>query len=81
MSFLKSERQPAATKVTFTDSAMTVALTDGRTVSIPLSWFDSLATATRNQLEDYQIIGDGEGIHWPQLDEDLSVAGLLQGIH
>lgn len=56
-----------------------VELPDGRTVSVPLSWYASLVNATPEELRDYELLGDGEGIHWPQLDEDLSVAGLLLG--
>ena len=81
MSTLKIEVHPTAQEVRFTESEMTVSLTDGRTISVPLSWFSSLSGATKEQLQDYEILGDGEGIHWPQLDEDLSVKGLLLGFH
>ena len=81
MSTLKIEVHPTAQDVQFTESEMTVSLTDGRTISVPLSWFPSLSGATENQLQDYEILGDGDGIHWPQLDEDLSVKGLLLGFH
>jgi hypothetical protein len=70
-----------AEKVTFTDSELIVSLVDGRTIAVPIDWFPSLANATRKQLEDYEILGDGEGIHWPQLDEDLGIEGLLLGKH
>ena len=81
MSTLKIEVHPTAQDVQFTESEMTVSLTDGRTISVPLSWFPSLSDATETQLQDYEILGDGGGIHWPQLDEDLSVKGLLLGFH
>lgn len=81
MSSLQNDRQPSATKVTFADSEMTVSLADGRSISVPLAWFVSLAEASKEQLADYQILGDGGGIYWPQLDEDISVAGLLAGTH
>ena len=81
MSTLKIEVHPTAQEVRFTESEMMVSLTDGRTISVPLSWFSSLSGATKEQLQDYEILGDGEGIHWPQLDEDLSVKGLLLGFH
>ncbi|KJL33477.1 DUF2442 domain-containing protein [Microbacterium azadirachtae] len=61
------------------DEEIHVRLLDGRTVSAPLSWFPRLAAATPAQRADWRLIGRGEGIHWPQLDEDLSVAGLLAG--
>jgi hypothetical protein len=57
---------------------MLVNLVDGRRVSVPLEWFPKLAKATPAQLENYELLGDGEGIHWPDLDEDLSVEGLLR---
>jgi len=81
MSTLKIEAHPSALTVHFTDSELVVDLTDGRTVSVPLSWFASLSNATKEQLNDFKIMGDGEGIHWPQLDEDVSVRGLLLGTH
>jgi hypothetical protein len=58
-----------------------VELVDGRTVSVPFVWFPRLSGATPQQLENFEIISDGEGIHWPDLDEDLSVAALLLGSH
>lgn len=79
MTTLKNEIHPRAVNVRFTDAEMAVELSDGRTVSVPLFWFASLANATPEQLTDYELLGDGEGLHWPQLDEDLSVAGLLLG--
>ena len=54
-----------------------VHLEDGRTVSVPLEWFPKLRDATPQQLAEYRLIGQGLGIHWPQLDEDISVRGLL----
>ena len=57
-----------------------VYLTDGRAVSAPLMWFPALRAATEEQRSDYQIGAGGRGIHWPQLDEDLSVAGLMAGV-
>ena len=60
---------------------MVVSLVDGRTVSVPLVWFPRLAAATSEQRKNYELLGDGEGIHWPDIDEDLSVDGLLKGTH
>ena len=48
---------------------------------VPLVWFPRLSRATKGQLESYELLGDGEGIHWPEIDEDLSVDGLLRGDH
>ena len=81
MSTRTLEVHPLAQEVKFTDHDMIVSLVDGRSVSIPLEWFPRLAKAAKAQLENYEILGDGEGIHWPDLDEDLSVEGFLRGTH
>lgn len=81
MSTSAVEVHPLAQNVSFTDNEMVVDLVDGRTISVPLVWFPRLTDATRQQLENFEILADGEGIHWPDLDEDLSVAGLLRGTH
>ncbi|MDV6341636.1 DUF2442 domain-containing protein [Nitrosomonas sp. Is24] len=67
-----------AKSVQFSGGDMIVALVDGRTIAIPLSWFPRLATASQKQLANYELLGDGEGIHWPDIDEDLSLGGLLR---
>lgn len=72
---------PLAQQVKFTDDELIVSLVDGRTIAVPLVWFPRLAGATTAQLRKYEILGDGEGIHWPEIDEDLSVEGLLLGVH
>jgi hypothetical protein len=79
MSTSAVETRALARSVRFTDSDMVVELVDGRTVSVPLLWFPRLRKATRAQLGNCEILADGEGIHWPDVDEDLSVAGLLKG--
>ena len=81
MGTLAVELKPLAHEVRFTDDEMSVLLVDGRTISVPLTWFPTLSSATKAQLENYEILGDGEGVHWPDLDEDLSVNGLLLGAH
>ena len=58
---------------------MTVRLDDGRSLSAPVAWYPRLLHGTKAERENYQLIGDGEGIHWPDLDEDISVEGLLAG--
>ena len=81
MSTLAVELHPQAFSIKFTDEAIFVQLLDGRTISAPLVWFPRLSQASTDQLENWELLGDGEGIHWPDLDEDLSVAGLLAGTH
>lgn len=75
------EVHPLAQRVEFTDDDLAVSLIDGRKVVVPLVWFPRLANATKDQLKHYELLGDGEGVHWPEIDEDLSVAGLLRGSH
>ena len=65
--------------VTFTEDSISVDLMDGRTISAPLLWYPRLAHATAGQLANWRICGGGYGIHWPDLDEDLSTEGLLRG--
>ena len=62
----------------FTEDALSVELMDGRTITVPLAWYPRLADATSEQLGHWEIIGAGYGIHWPELDEDLSTEGLLR---
>lgn len=57
-----------------------MTLTDGRVLSVPLTWFPRLLGGSVDDRSDWQLLGAGEGIHWPRLDEDLSVAGLLRGV-
>ncbi len=65
--------------VSVTDDELVVAFIDGRTLSVPLVWYPRLLHASPEQRNDWRLIGDGEGVHWPQIDEDLSAAGLLHG--
>lgn len=78
MSITTVERTPLAADVSFTSDELTVSLVDGRRLSVPLAWFPRLARASAEQLHKFELLGDGEGIHWPDLDEDLSVEGLLK---
>jgi Protein of unknown function (DUF2442) len=66
-------------QVEVTDDELTVHLVDGRRVSAPLVWYPRLLRANADQRKAWELIGEGEGIHWPQIDEDLSVAGILRG--
>jgi hypothetical protein len=68
-----------AVQVSVTDEALTVALADGRTISVPLAWYPRLAYGTPEERGRWRFIARGEGIHWPELDEDISVASLLAG--
>ena len=63
-----------------TDDTITAHLTDGRTISVPLAWSWRLSEATPEQRANYEITGDGEGVHWPDVDEDISAEGMLYGI-
>lgn len=63
-----------------TDDELIVAFVDGRTLSVPLAWYPRLLHASPEQRSKWRLIGDGEGVHWPQIDEDLSAAGLLRGV-
>ena len=69
-----------AASLTFDESMMHVALTDGRIISVPLIWFPLLHEATTTQRERCEIGGGGVSLHWQELDEDLSVAGLMAGV-
>lgn len=72
-------RSALAQRVTVTEDTLVVDLVDGRTVSVPLPWYPRLANGTPTERENWRLIGRGEGVHWPDLDEDVSVAGLLAG--
>ena len=72
-------REALATGVTLTDDALLVELSDGRSLSVPLAWYPRLFHGTTVERGHWRLIGRGEGIHWPQLDEDISVEGLLAG--
>ena len=72
-------RMVSAQNVQVTDDALIVDLSDGRTVSVPLAWFPRLLHGTLEERNKWRLIGDGEGIHWPDLDEDISVENLILG--
>jgi hypothetical protein len=79
MSTLITERDVFAESVHFSADSLTVRLDDGRLLSVPLAWYPRLLDGTKAERENYELIGEGEGIHWPKLDEDISVEGLLAG--
>jgi hypothetical protein len=72
-------RQAVALSVTASDDDLAVDLVDGRTITVPLTWFPRLTHATPAERANWRFIARGEGIHWPDLDEDISVASLLAG--
>ena len=67
-----------AVDVTVTDERLIVTLADGRELAAPLVWFPRLSEATEEQRQKWRFIGGGQGIHWPEVDEDISVASLLR---
>lgn len=69
-----------AKAVCCTDDDLIVTFTDGRVLSVPLAWFPALKSATAAQQANCEIGGGGVGLHWPDLDEDLSIAGLMAGV-
>ncbi len=70
---------PRAIDVKVTKDTLTVELSDGRTISVPLQWYPRLVYATPEERKNWRLIGNGEGIHWEDLDEDISVEGLIAG--
>jgi hypothetical protein len=62
------------------DETITAELVDGRSISVPLAWSWRLSKASPEQRNNFEIIGDGEGVHWEELDEDISVNGMLYGV-
>jgi len=70
---------PLIQKVTITDEALSVDLSDGRTISVPLAWYPRLLNGSILERNDYRLIADGSGIHWHQLDEDISLKNLILG--
>ncbi len=80
MSSSAAETQtPAAVAVRVSDDALTVELSDGRVLSVPVAWYPRLSHGTAEERGNWRLIGQGHGIHWPELDEDISVEGLLAG--
>ena len=77
MSFLTINKSKNAINIAFENSKMIVFLEDGRELSIPLEWFPRLRKATEEQLNKWRFIGKGEGIHWEEIDEDISIEKLL----
>jgi len=79
MSTLALAADERVSGVKVTPNTLTVSLMDGRTISVPLAWYPRLQQATAAQRRNWQLAGAGYGIHWPDIDEDLSTEGLLRG--
>ena len=74
-----AKSEPRIKSVEVSDGMITAHLADGRIISVPIAWSWRLAGATPSQRANYEIIGDGVGVHWPDVDEDISAQGLLTG--
>jgi len=81
MTTLTLRTEPLAVDVAVTETVLHVTLDDGRELSVPVEWFPRLRDAAADVRADWRLIGRGEGIHWPAIDEDISVRGLLAGHH
>ena len=75
----KNKHYPEITDVEVGEDIISAKLSDGRTISIPIAWFDRLEKATKEQLEVFEISPAGYGIHWPEIDEDISVRAFIDG--
>jgi len=79
MGILALRADERVANVAFSPDSLSVSLMDGRTISVPLAWYPKLLHATEEQRKNWEVAGAGYGIHWPDLDEDLSTEGLLRG--
>ncbi len=80
MSILVSEMQAVkAQEIGISDDTLSIDLDDGRTISVPIAWYPRLWHGRPEERKNWRLIGDGTGIHWPDLDEDISIEGLLLG--
>lgn len=77
---LAANSEPRIITLEISDDLITAQLADGRTISVPLAWSWRLADATLEQGNNFEIIGNGEGVHWPDIDEDISANGMLNGV-
>jgi hypothetical protein len=80
MSIVTSSADPRLIDFRVTDDEIIACLADGRTISVPLAWSWRLSEATEDQRNHFEILGDSQGIHWPDVDEDISVEGMLSGV-
>ncbi|MCX6178517.1 MAG: DUF2442 domain-containing protein [Chlorobiales bacterium] len=72
--------EPRINAVEITDEMISATLEDGRTISVPMTWSWRLSEASKKQRQNFEIIGNGIGIHWPDIDEDISAEGMLYGL-
>ncbi len=79
MSIVEND-DPRITAVSVDDEAISATLADGRMISVPLAWSWRLSQATADQRLRFEIIGNGQGVHWPDIDEDISARGMLRGV-
>lgn len=75
-----SNSEPRILAMKITDDSIIAELADGRTISVPLAWSWRLSDATPDQRNNFEIIGNGEGAHWPEIDEDIGTRGMLLGV-
>jgi hypothetical protein len=80
MGILTATADERVRQVSFGEETMSVGLMDGRTITVPLAWYPRLLDATPEQRSRWEVAGAGYGLHWPELDEDLSTEGLLRGL-
>lgn len=78
MSILAVKSEPFISGINFEEDYLVVSLLDGREIHAPLEWFPNLKNATSKARKNFRFIGHGVGIHWPEIDEDISVEGLLK---
>ncbi|HUF08814.1 MAG TPA: DUF2442 domain-containing protein [Rhodothermales bacterium] len=79
MTTLVLEKEPEVVEIETTDNHLVAHLADGRLISIPLEWYPRLENGTTRELANYELSGGGYGVHWPDLDEDISVENMLEG--
>ena len=79
MNSLHLDTEILAEEITITKDSLSVQLSDGRSITVSLAWFPRLLHADKKEKENYRLIGKGTGLHWPDLDEDISIEGLILG--
>jgi hypothetical protein len=77
---IAASSEPRIQSMEVSDDLITAHLADGRVISVPLAWSWRLSNATAEERRNFEIIGSGEGVHWPNLDEDISASGMLAGV-
>jgi hypothetical protein len=81
MSTLKNKlREARANKIIITEEELIAYLDDGRTIAVPISWYPRLLNGSVEERKNWRFIGEGTGIHWPDLDEDISIEGIIEGV-